>query len=306
MEQERYNIKAVLQSQQGSWTTWEGVVNWNIMLENMGPHQLELLVDMLTISECENLLAILSNPEEDIIQRINKLSAENNPLGLSSRGKRDISSAVGASASTTTNPPTSQHRTKRTASSVDTDPEVECRVTLTEWLLRYGEQIYFDRLSRALHHIGRTDIAFEVGKNINQDKIQALKRYVEDYHRFVSSREIPKAKEEKKEHQHGKLKMFKREVRDLSWRDLDLIIMWTPNTEYQKDPLDLFLPLLYGLLVGFGSSLVVAVSFICFISYLSNRNQRISQSTSTPIWIHNTQNELIQLEAGYVRGRLWV
>ena len=30
MEEERYKIKAVSQGRQGSWTTWEGVVNSNI------------------------------------------------------------------------------------------------------------------------------------------------------------------------------------------------------------------------------------------------------------------------------------
>ena len=39
------------------------------------------------------------------------------------------------------------------------DGEAQCRAALTDWLLRYGEQTYYDRLSRALQHIGRTDIA---------------------------------------------------------------------------------------------------------------------------------------------------
>lgn len=39
------------------------------------------------------------------------------------------------------------------------DSEAQCRTALTDWLLRYGEQTYYDRLSRALQRIGRTDIA---------------------------------------------------------------------------------------------------------------------------------------------------
>ncbi len=39
------------------------------------------------------------------------------------------------------------------------DGEAQCRTALTDWLLRHGEQTYYDRLSRALQHIGRTDIA---------------------------------------------------------------------------------------------------------------------------------------------------
>ena len=39
------------------------------------------------------------------------------------------------------------------------DSEAQCRAALTDWLLRYGEQTYYDRLSRALRHIGRADVA---------------------------------------------------------------------------------------------------------------------------------------------------
>lgn len=41
--------------------------------------------------------------------------------------------------------------------------ETECQAALTDWLLKYGEKTYYDRLSRALQHIGRTDIA--IGEN---------------------------------------------------------------------------------------------------------------------------------------------
>lgn len=37
--------------------------------------------------------------------------------------------------------------------------EAQCRAALTDWLVKYGEQTYYDRLSRALQHIGRTDVA---------------------------------------------------------------------------------------------------------------------------------------------------
>lgn len=30
MEEDRYKIKAVSQGRKGSWTTWEGIMNWNI------------------------------------------------------------------------------------------------------------------------------------------------------------------------------------------------------------------------------------------------------------------------------------
>ena len=44
--------------------------------------------------------------------------------------------------------------------------EAECRTALTDWLLRNGEQIYYDRLSRGLQRIGRSDIA--AGEELTQ------------------------------------------------------------------------------------------------------------------------------------------
>ncbi|XP_041801821.1 transmembrane and death domain protein 1-like isoform X2 [Chelmon rostratus] len=133
--------------------------------EDISVHQLQRFVELLTQKECEDLLLALSHPEENIFQHLESLSPEKNQLDLKPRGKRDTSSAA--------------------------DSEAQCRTALTDWLLKYGEQTYYDRLSRALQHIGRTDIAIEVGKNINQDKLLRLERYVEDYHKYVSSLNVP-------------------------------------------------------------------------------------------------------------------
>ncbi|KAF7662098.1 hypothetical protein LDENG_00245250 [Lucifuga dentata] len=102
----------------------------------MTAHQLELLVEMLTYKECEDLLMALSYPEDSILKNLERLSSENNQLSTKTRTKRDGSSAV--------------------------DWAAQCRTALTDWLLKYGEQIYYDRLFRALQHIGRTDIAIGV------------------------------------------------------------------------------------------------------------------------------------------------
>ncbi|KAJ3586564.1 hypothetical protein NHX12_012961 [Muraenolepis orangiensis] len=127
--------------------------------EDIGVHQLERLVELLTSKECEDLLRALSRPEESVFSHLKRLLPENNDLDLQPRVRRDV------------------------AATAD-DREAECRAALTDWLLRNGGQIYYDRLSRALQHIGRSDIA--VGKNINQDQALSLKRYVEDYHKYVS------------------------------------------------------------------------------------------------------------------------
>lgn len=57
------------------------------MAEDIGVHQVERLVEMLTSRDCEKLLIALSRPAEDIFQRIDRLSLENNRLN--SRAKRD-------------------------------------------------------------------------------------------------------------------------------------------------------------------------------------------------------------------------
>ncbi|XP_036960489.1 transmembrane and death domain protein 1-like isoform X3 [Acanthopagrus latus] len=101
--------------------------------EDIGAHQLERLVELLTSKECRDLLFALSHPEDNIFQHLQRLSPERNRLDLKPRARRDTSPAA--------------------------DGEAQCRAALTDWLLRYGEQTYYDRLSRALQHIGRTDIA---------------------------------------------------------------------------------------------------------------------------------------------------
>ncbi|XP_070695071.1 transmembrane and death domain protein 1 [Pempheris klunzingeri] len=215
--------------------------------EDIGVHQLERLVELLTSKECEDLLFALSHPEENISKHLERLSPEKNPLDLKPRAKRDTSSVV--------------------------DSEAQCRTALTDWLLRYGEQTYYDRLSRALQHIGRTDIAIEVGKNINQDKALSLKRYVEGYHKYVSSLNFPSVQSDTKHRQHEDQRVRKRKVRDLTWSDLDLIVERAPVPTYQRGPLDVALPLLYGILLGFGGTLLAGVSVLLVILRISQRNQ---------------------------------
>ncbi|XP_077048783.1 transmembrane and death domain protein 1 [Agelaius phoeniceus] len=60
-----------------------------------------------------------------------------------------------------------------------------CSEALRRWLVTAGEATTWDRLVRALHHIGRSDIARELGKNLNQDRSLELRRNVEGYRRSV-------------------------------------------------------------------------------------------------------------------------
>ncbi|XP_015198180.1 transmembrane and death domain protein 1 isoform X4 [Lepisosteus oculatus] len=97
--------------------------------DDIGVHQMERIAELLTPRECQDLHSMLTTPEENILQEIDRLSLEKNDLGVPDRVRRDI----------------------RT--------EEECKTILTEWLVTHGDQMYYDRLSRALQRIGRTDIS---------------------------------------------------------------------------------------------------------------------------------------------------
>ncbi|XP_035501883.2 transmembrane and death domain protein 1-like isoform X1 [Scophthalmus maximus] len=213
---------------------------------DVGAHQLERLVEMLTPMECEDLLFALSHPEENIFKHLERLSPERNTLGLDARAKRDASLSV--------------------------DSEAQCRTALTEWLLRYGEQTYYDRLSRALQHVGRTDIAVEVGKNINQDKALSLKRFVDDYHKYVSSLNVAAARPDAKQRADAGHRVRKRRVEDLTRRDLDLIVEQASLPPYQKGPLDVARPLFYGVLLGFGGTLIAGVAILLIVLAVPGRS----------------------------------
>lgn len=51
-------------------------------------------------------------------------------------------------------------------------------------------------------------------------------------------------------------------VRDLTWRELDLIIERPPLRPYQKGHLDWARILLFGAVIGFGVTLLVAISTV--------------------------------------------
>ncbi|KAM9855894.1 transmembrane and death domain protein 1 [Aulostomus maculatus] len=202
---------------------------------------------MLTSQECQDLLLALSHPEESIFQRLERLSPERNRLNLKPRAKRSTSSAA--------------------------DSEAWCRTALTDWLVKYGEQTYYDRLTRALQHIDRTDIAIEVGKNINQDKALNLKRYVEDYHKYVQTLNVPPLQPDTRDHQRTEQKVVRKRAADLTWRDMDLIVERSPVPLYQKGLSDVTLPLLYGILAGFGGILLAGIFILFTITYIFRRNK---------------------------------
>lgn len=72
-----------------------GVCYGCLVGEDIGIHQLERLVELLTSKECEDLLFALSHPEENIFHRLERLTPERNQLDLNPRVKRDTFPAVG-------------------------------------------------------------------------------------------------------------------------------------------------------------------------------------------------------------------
>ncbi|XP_064156331.1 transmembrane and death domain protein 1-like, partial [Anguilla rostrata] len=206
--------------------------------EDLGVHQLGRLVELLTPRECENLLSALSHPEDSVFRQLERLAPGSNDLGLPPRVRRD------------------------------TDRETQCRTALTGWLVNHGEQMYYDRLSRALQLIGRTDIAIEIGKNINQDKALSLQKYVEDYHRHVDTMGSPLVQPEMETIQLASQQAM-RQVRDLTWRDLELVVERQQRPPYNRRLVDGVLPLVYGILLGFVGALLVGVLVLLFALHLS-------------------------------------
>ncbi|KAM8829718.1 transmembrane and death domain protein 1 [Synchiropus picturatus] len=123
------------------------------------------LAELLTPSECKGLVLALSQTDDDVLRHIQSLSLENNQLDLHHRSKRELAS--------------------------DDEDDDKCRKALEEWLKKNDEEIFLDRLSRSLQHIGRMDVAIEISNNINQDESEKLMQYVEGYHTYIGSLTLP-------------------------------------------------------------------------------------------------------------------
>ncbi|RMB92432.1 hypothetical protein DUI87_31149 [Hirundo rustica rustica] len=117
----------------------------------VGPHSMGRIAQLLAGPECHQLRAELESPEEEL-ELPEPLPEEKSPVR---RRRRRSRSARG------------------------------CSETLRLWLATAGETTTWDRLVRALRQIGRSDIARELGKNLNQDRSLQLRRNVQGYSRSV-------------------------------------------------------------------------------------------------------------------------
>ncbi|XP_029102313.1 transmembrane and death domain protein 1 [Scleropages formosus] len=208
--------------------------------EDLNVQQLSQMVELLTAEECKNFLDLLSHREESILQRIERLSPKAGQLPL----------------------PNGSLRRRRTAGQ-----KTLCQDSLLEWLLAHGKQIYYDRLSRTLMQIGRTDIAKEVAKNINQDKILSLQRYVEGYHQSMAAAESSLVQPVETRSQKAETQGTERQVRDP--RDLELVVVHERRPPYSRHLLTGTLPLVYGILLGFLGTILTGVPIVLFVLHIS-------------------------------------
>ncbi|XP_048873119.1 transmembrane and death domain protein 1-like [Brienomyrus brachyistius] len=199
---------------------------------DLDKHQLWRLANILTIRECKDLLSVLSRPEPDIFLQINHL-----PL-------QDL---------------TLQQVNQEPPNPWEADYKTPCNVVLMRWLVKNGKQIYFDRLYRALQQIGRTDIAKEMGKNINQDKILNLQRYVDGYHEYVKGiKSTLLEMDQRPQAEHEAI----REGRDLTQNILRPAVERKQPPPYDRHPLDGVLPLLNGFLISVAGSVLVGLAIL--------------------------------------------
>lgn len=151
------------------------------VMVDLGLHQLQRLVDLLTVHECEELLMALSNPVENISNQLHSLSEETNQFRMIDRTTRDTGTKIVLlifnkhlrylkyrleihlfEELTALNVQDGLQLFEHYCACVCicvSDKKSHCHSVLIDWLQTNGEQMYYDRLSRTLQQIGRTDIA---------------------------------------------------------------------------------------------------------------------------------------------------
>ncbi|KAM6225769.1 transmembrane and death domain protein 1 [Porphyrio hochstetteri] len=196
--------------------------------DNVGPHTMSRIAELLSPSECRQLRQQLTGPHGDLGEwelELQLLSEKNNPM----RPRRQRRSPVG------------------------------CSAALRHWLGTAGKVTPWDRLVRGLRQIGRPDIARELGKNLNQDRSLELRRNVEEYGRSVQHLTSSLLLEGG---QHGSA----RAKRALGLRDLeelgDLRFERQPPPPYTRSLLGWLGPVVSGILGGFLASIVFTVAVL--------------------------------------------
>ncbi|XP_077180473.1 transmembrane and death domain protein 1 [Paroedura picta] len=214
--------------------------------DDVGVHMMGRISELLSPEECQAFYVQITGPDQDVEEELGRLLESKNPIHT--RRRRDITSIK------------------------------ECKETLSQWLQTEGDTMYWDRLSRAIQQIGRSDVSKELGKNLNQDKNLEIKKNVEEYHKTVkhlTSSLLLDENEEKDE--QGRLRRdggwSQNRAQPAAWEDLELIIEKKPLPPYNRSLLGWIIPLTTGIAGGFLTSfLVVALIFYTFFWTLTQGN----------------------------------
>ncbi|XP_062977526.1 transmembrane and death domain protein 1 [Elgaria multicarinata webbii] len=229
--------------------------------DDVGSHMMVRISELLTPEECQAFHAKLLSPEENVKEELERLSAKKNPIPI--RSRRDIT-------------------------IISTE---ECRGTLLSWLETEGDTMYWDRLSRALQAIGRSDISMELGKNLNQDKTLEIKKNVEGYHKTVKHLTSSLLLEEngmsgdEERSGEGRLrregKGSKTKLEPGEWDDLELIVERKPLPPYNRSLFEWVTPVATGIISGFLTSFVLAALALYSFFWILNQG---SHDSTQPSW----------------------
>ncbi|KAL8163679.1 UNVERIFIED_CONTAM: hypothetical protein K2H54_033290 [Gekko kuhli] len=214
--------------------------------DDVGAHMIGRISELLSPEECQAFYVQITGPDQNVEEELDRLLESKNPIHT--RRRRDITSIK------------------------------ECKETLSQWLQTEGDTMYWDRLSRAIQQIGRSDVSKELGKNLNQDKNLEIKKNVEEYHKTVkhlTSSLLLEGNEEKGE--PGRLRRDRgwpqNQAEPTAWEDLELIIEKKPLPPYNRSLLGWIIPLTTGIAGGFLTSfVVVALVFYTFFWTLNQGN----------------------------------
>ncbi|XP_070592115.1 transmembrane and death domain protein 1 [Erythrolamprus reginae] len=231
--------------------------------DDIGTHMMARISELLSPEECQAFHLNLLGPEENVKDELERLSEKNNPIGRQRRRRkrRDILT-------------TSQ-----------------CKETLQQWLEAEGDTMYWDRLSRALQLIGRTDVSLELGKNLNQDKNLELKKNVEEYHETVKHLtssllldEGPQGSMQGRPRRQGQGSELPPPPEQEEWEELELIIERKKLPPYNRSLFEWATPLATGVLSGFLTSFIlVALALYSFFWILNEGSQSSMASPSLPL-----------------------
>ncbi|XP_061469339.1 transmembrane and death domain protein 1 [Rhineura floridana] len=224
--------------------------------DDIGSHMMGRISELLSSEECQAFYVKLLSPEENVREELERLSAEKNPIRT--RRRRDITSTE------------------------------QCKETLNRWLDAEGDTMYWDRLSRALQAIGRSDVSIELGKNLNQDKNLEMKKNVEEYHKTVKhlTSSLLLDENEGSEDRSGQGRLRREGERSGAkfelgeWDDFELIIERKPLPPYNRSLFGWVTPVTTGVIGGFLTSFILVALALYSFLWILNQGRPVPMEPS--------------------------